>query len=240
MILICAGEFTMGSDSGETDERPAHKVTLPDYYIDKYEVSNQRYKEFCEGAGYPTPTPFQFYKDLFEKNPTFPVIGISWMDAKKYAEWKGLRLPTEEEWEKAASWDPQSKTKRLYPWGNSGDATRGKFSSKSLATIDGFSNGISAYGVFNMAGNAAEWVDSAYKAYPGSPSSEGFDENKKIARGGSVADPIEKSRASFRAPHIANDIPNEEQKYYTAIGFRCAVLASDPGIQEVIRSMTKR
>jgi formylglycine-generating enzyme required for sulfatase activity/serine/threonine protein kinase len=240
MVLVCAGEFNMGSNTGEPDEKPEHKITLPDYYIDKYEVSNQRYKEFCDGASYPTPTPFQFYKDLFEKNPTFPVIGISWMDAKKYAEWRGLRLPTEEEWEKAASWDPQTKTKRLYPWGAGADPTRGKFASKSLATVDGFSNGVSAYGAFNMAGNAAEWVESGYKPYPGSPSSEGFDESKKIARGGSVADPIEKSRASYRAPHPADDIPNAERQYYTAIGFRCAILASDPNVQAVIRTMTNR
>ncbi|MEW6127948.1 MAG: SUMF1/EgtB/PvdO family nonheme iron enzyme [Acidobacteriota bacterium] len=237
MVLVCAGEFTMGSDTGESDEKPAHPITLPDYYIDKFEVSNQKYKEFCDATGSPTPTPFQFYKDLFEKNPTFPVIGISWMDARKYTEWRGMRLPTEEEWEKAASWDPQSKTKRIFPWGNASDPTRGKFASKSLVTVDSFSNGISPYGAYNMAGNAAEWVESSYKPYPGSPSAEGFDESNKLARGGSVADPIDKARSTYRAPHPPNDIPNEERKYFTALGFRCAVSANDPAVQEVIRSM---
>lgn len=241
MVLVCAGEFTMGSDTGEPDEKPAHPVSLPDFYIDKFEVSNQKFKEFCDATGNPTPTPFQFYKDLFEKNPTFPVVGVSWFDAKKYAEWRGLRLPTEAEWEKAASWDPQSKTKRIYPWGNTGDKTRGKFGDRNLATIDSFSNGVSAYGVFNMGGNAAEWVEDEYKPYPGSPSSNGFDASMRIARGGSVADDLStnKARTTYRAIHKPDDVPfeNEKETYRTALGFRCAVSANAPAVQAVIRSM---
>jgi formylglycine-generating enzyme required for sulfatase activity/serine/threonine protein kinase len=243
MVRVCAGEFTMGSNTGEGDEKPAHAVNLPDYYIDKYEVSNQKYKEFCDSTSTPAPTPFQFYKDLFEKNPSCAVVGISWFDAKKYAEWRGLRLPTEAEWEKAASWEPQSKTKRIYPWGDTRDDVRGKFGSQVLAPVDSFSNGVSAYGAFNMAGNAAEWVEDAYKPYPGAPSSEGFDANLRIARGGSVADPItdNKARTTYRAVHKPDDVPfaNENEVHRTALGFRCAVSVNDPGVQEVIRATRK-
>ncbi len=241
MVLVCAGEFTMGSDSGEPDERPAHKVTLPDFYIDKYEVSNQKYKEFCDSTGYAPPTPFQFYKDLFEKNPTFPVVGVSWLDAKKYAEWRGLRLPTEEEWEKAASWDPQTKTKRIFPWGDVSDTNRGKFNTRALTPIDSFANGISAYGVYNLAGNAAEWVEDSFKPYAKNNTSESFDESKKITRGGSVADEINLARTTCRIAKNPNEVPyqNEKETHSTAIGFRCAISVTDPGIQDVIRAKSK-
>src|SRR6185295_13480766 len=112
MAFIPAGEFEMGSD--------VRKVTLPAYYIDKYEVTNADYKKFCDATGHPYPkstfmfgafkqkTPAEADEEYFTQHPNSPVIGVTYEDAAAYAAWAGKRLPREDEWEKAASWDPNT------------------------------------------------------------------------------------------------------------------------------------
>ncbi|HYL98562.1 MAG TPA: SUMF1/EgtB/PvdO family nonheme iron enzyme, partial [Blastocatellia bacterium] len=114
MILIPAGQFVMGDDTHEANERPAHPVTLPDYYIDKYEVTNVQYRKFCDETSRPYPTKLPQYEQYFNNNPNSPVMGISWDDAVAYADHYGKRLASEEEWEKAASWNPVSNSKTEY------------------------------------------------------------------------------------------------------------------------------
>ena len=118
MVLVPAGEFTMGSDSDDEESKPAHKITLPAFYIDKYEVTNAQYKEFCDATQRSYPLNPSWNKNYFTDRPNAPVLGISFDDAKAYAEWAGKRLPTEQEWEKAASWSDSSQTKFEFPWGN--------------------------------------------------------------------------------------------------------------------------
>ncbi|HVF27129.1 MAG TPA: SUMF1/EgtB/PvdO family nonheme iron enzyme, partial [Pyrinomonadaceae bacterium] len=161
MMLVPAGAFTMGDDNHHPDERPAHQVEVPAFYIDKYEVTNELYKKFCDATSRPYPPSPWWDQQYFDSKPQAPVVGISWDDAAKYAEWAGKRLPKEEEWEKAASWDPKTKTKRQWPWGDMPEQGRANVGQKienlKLLTVGQNPGGASAYGVHDMIGNAGEW-----------------------------------------------------------------------------------
>ena len=110
MVLVPAGEFWMGSDDGNDDEKPRHRVDLDSYSIDRYEVTNALYKRFMEATARAAPRHWS-RSDL--NGAAQPVVGVSWHDADAYCRWAGKRLPTEAEWEKAARGDDG----RTYPWG---------------------------------------------------------------------------------------------------------------------------
>ncbi len=139
------------------DEAPAHMVFLGAYFIDRFEVSNKHYGDFLRSTGHTAPA---YWDDPRLNRPEQPVVGISWHDAKAYCEYGGKRLPTEAEWEKAAR-GPQGS---LYPWGNDFDPARANFGKKHEATmpIDSYPEGVSYYGLYNMAGNVFEWVSDWY------------------------------------------------------------------------------
>jgi len=173
MVLIPAGEFTMGFDEESPDERPARTIMVESYYIDKYEVTNEQYQQVVSSH--------RFKKG--EEN--LPVTGVSWEQAYAYARDSGKRLPTEIEWEKAA----RGEDARTWPWGNdfvpeycshaSGTGAR-------LRDIGSFDLGISPYGCFDMAGNAREWTQSWYEAYPGNEDVKaGYGQVYRVLRGGS-------------------------------------------------------
>jgi serine/threonine protein kinase/formylglycine-generating enzyme required for sulfatase activity len=172
MVLIPAGDFLMGSDQHLDDEKPQHKVPLAAFYIDKYEVTNAKYKEFCDrekGRKYPETV---VEKDYVIKNPNLPAVGMPYEDAAAYARAEGKRLPSEQEWEKAASWDPATQTKRQWPWGDKpggASANLGRTEVPKFAAGGTFAGDVSAYGVHDMAGNVSEWVDAFYHAYEGNP-----------------------------------------------------------------------
>jgi len=233
MLLIGAGEFVMGSDKHKPDEKPAHKVTLPDFYIDKFEVTNEQFKRFCDETGREYPSN-PWWDDNYFTKPRAPVLGVSWDDAAAYAKWAGKRLPTEQEWEKAASWDPGSQTKRLWPWGDSADKTRANMGGTNRTTEVGkFPSGATPYGVHDMAGNVAEWVDSYYQAYPGNEGANSeFGTQNRVVRGGTYkgsADDARTTRRLFHTPELAD---SERANRAFLIGFRCAISADDPRLQE--------
>ncbi len=122
MVLIPAGDFLMGSPSGEglTDERPQRAVFLRAFLIDRHEVTNARYEQFVKATGHALPThpnpSITLWIDgrPFPGSDAHPVVNVSWHDAVAYCAWAGKRLPTEAEWEKAA----RGTNARLYPWGN--------------------------------------------------------------------------------------------------------------------------
>ncbi len=180
MVEVPAGEFTMGSESGDDDEKPVHTVYLETYYIDKYEITNEQYAEFLNDKGNQTEgnvtwldiedddALIEYSSNQFKTKSGFakhPVVEVTWYGARAYCEWAGKRLPTEAEWEKAA----RGTDGRIYPWGdeeptkelcnfgmNVGDTT----------PVGKYPKGVSPYGVHDMAGNVWEWTSSHYESYP--------------------------------------------------------------------------
>ena len=241
MVLIPAGEFWMGSDADDERERPRHRVVLDRYYIDKHEMTNDRFKRFIDARGYErkelwspagwqwrtsqhgfdssTITQPHFFNDPKWNGPTQPVVGVSWWEAEAFCRFVGKRLPTEAEWEKAA----RGADGRRYPWGESWDPGRSKSDHTNLhrtAPVGSYPQGVSAYGVHDMAGNAAEWVADWYaKDYsrrspeknPKGPTGG----ESKVLRGGSWDNKGKDQRSTFRH----DDTPSERGR---RIGFRCA------------------
>jgi len=186
MVLVPAGEFSMGGKAADElaeclekfhsecqlswfmDEEPVHEVYLDAFYIDIYEVTNALYKA-CEDQGVCDPpqstisnTRLSYYGNSEFDN--YPVIQVNWEQAKTYCEWRGSRLPTEAEWEKAA----RGTDGRMYPWGGELDETFANFHwhISDTTAVGSYEKGKSPYGVYDMAGNVWEWVNSLNKPYP--------------------------------------------------------------------------
>ncbi|HEX5733741.1 MAG TPA: SUMF1/EgtB/PvdO family nonheme iron enzyme [Blastocatellia bacterium] len=215
MIYIPGGKFTMGFDgSDEPSEKPEHVETMNAFFIDKTEVTVGDYYKFIKAKNHRPPDSWS----QAWKNGTFraseerlPVAGVSWLDAKEYAEWAGKRLPTEKEWEYAA----RGTDKRLYPWGNDFDAARANVADSQEngpVTVGGYATGKSPYGALDMAGNVAEWTDSDSFRYPGSQTTP---KPGKIVRGGSFrASKIYAMTTTRTAVLGDRTLPD--------VGFRCA------------------
>ena len=169
MVLIPAGEFVMGCE-GTGDNSPPHRVRLSAYYLDRYEVTNAEYEAFCKATG--RDLPLFWGTDLFRSGPKYPdhpVIFVSSGDAHDYAAWRGKRLPTEAEWERAARGDLVG---RKYVNGDVLDSTKVNFTRSGLkGTVVVGSYEPNGYGLHDMAGNVQEWVADRYDAeyYVNSP-----------------------------------------------------------------------
>ena len=222
MILIPAGEFWMGADKSvnveymAANEKPKHKVFLPDYYIDKFEVTNQQYFNFCKETGHKLPLLLK-EGAIPAGRENHPVVNITWDDADAFCKWAGKRLPTEAEWEKAG----RGTDARTYPWGNGWDqnlCNNRTSPYEDTVPVGTYPKGASPYGVMDMAGNAWEWTEDWYKSYPGAPNS--FDETgkMKVTRGGAYFYSIFLLLVTSRHP-----LPPDDRSEYN--GFRCAVSA---------------
>ena len=163
LVLVPAGEFVMGSAPGGyifgDNETPRRRIYLKAFYIDKYEVTNRRFRKFLR--------PVDRYAGSFEE-PEQPVVGVTWFQARDYCARVGRRLPTEAEWEKAA----RGSDGRIYPWGNErATCARAVMGSEIPSCSKGFATwsvgsrplGASPYGAMDMAGNAMEWVADWYR-----------------------------------------------------------------------------
>jgi formylglycine-generating enzyme required for sulfatase activity len=231
LVLIPAGEFTMGHNSGY-DTLPVRRVNLPAFYIDKYEVTNKRYKRFIDATGYKVPWSqdpavaayvWDWQKRMYpESKGDDPVVLVSWDDAKAFCTWAGKRIPTEAEWEKATR-GPKGKP---YPWGSEwakGKANTAESGLKQTAPMGNFKEDVSEYGVHDLAGNVSEWVEEWFAPYPGNPMTSYEERNKyRVLRGGSW----DYAHSIANGYHRQYALP---QSQMTAIGFRCVKTADEAG-----------
>ena len=163
MVLIPGGEFIMGAQPGRDQlfvDNRTHTVRVDSFYIDRYEVTNAQYAAFCEETGHPYPEfwGMDVYKSSLEY-PDHPVVGVTWSDAKAYADWKGFRLPTEAEWEYAARGGLAGMN---YPNGNVMDSSLANYYPTQEMALKVGSYPANGYGLFDMSGNALEWVWDFY------------------------------------------------------------------------------
>lgn len=261
MILIPAGEFTMGTPEGSdglADEHPERRVFVGNFYLDRFEVTNDAYFEFVLATGHRIPENAKPSATLWTHGfplpqiKTHPVVNVSWEDAVAYCRWTGKRLPTEAEWEKAA----RGTDGRRYPWGNDWDFSKANSASFWAGrTIDfqsgadweafwikgegariakekgvrgeiltmpvgSFPSGLSPYGIYDLAGNAAEWVQDWYDPnyYRSAPLNDPPGPVRgaiKAMRGGSWLKPAVSLRTTDRDWGLMDSRPS-------GTGFRCA------------------
>ncbi len=242
MIHIPAGEFDMGNDSIDAldNERPMHRVYLEGYWIDRYPVTCGQYGAFIETRGYENPhwwsqAGWEWLQTEQVKQPLYwcddpvwnnhPVYGVSWYEAEAYSRFVGKRLPTEAEWEKAATWDGKANRCRIYPWGEE-EPTLEHCNHDNViektTPVDAYPAQASAYGMYDALGNVWEWTASWFNGYPGFQSypyvgysQVYFDNQHRVLKGGSWATGHWVLRSSFRNWYY----PSVRQIF---AGFRCA------------------
>jgi len=223
---VAGGTFLMGAPTGDTlaadDEDPLHVVELDPFYMDQFEVTRGDFVD-CVVSGPCTTLPLTCPFQNPVSNGNDPIGCVPYAQAETYCTWRGKRLPTEAEWEKVAR-GPYARTS-LWPWGNTGDASRGVFDctnglTSCIEPVDTFSNGRSVYGAHHMAGNVAEWVSDYYDedfytpnytVNPEQTVDQGFG---RVIRGGSYEQSVAFGRVSNRAQPDFLDLAE--------IGFRCA------------------
>jgi formylglycine-generating enzyme required for sulfatase activity/serine/threonine protein kinase len=252
MVLVPAGEYVMGSEELGDDERPAHRVYVDGFWIDRYEVTNERFARFVAATGYQTEAERRgggwVWKgsewgkvegadwrhphgpgSSIEGKMDRPVVLVSWNDAEAYCRWAGKRLPSEAEWEKAASWAEEQGSggaggrKRRYPWGDEFDADRCNTQESGIGDttpVGTYSpGGDSACGAADMTGNVWEWVadwygSDAYSQAPAANPTGPVTGTYKVLRGGAWPFDEVYARAAFRYS-VRPDYT------YDFAGFRC-------------------
>jgi len=235
------------------NERPRHEVDVAAYWIDRTPVTNAAYLAFMEDGGYRRPelwseagrawleeskaeSPKYWWREhgswlrrsmdkVSPLDPWAPVIHVCYHEADAFARWAEKRLPTETEWEVAASWDPASQRSRDYPWGDAeprpGDANLDQLSF-DVATVDAYPSNVSPLGCSGMLGDVWEWTSTDFDGYPGFAafpyaeySQVFFGAEYQVLRGGSWATRPGAIRNTFRNW----DYPIRRQIFS---GFRCA------------------
>jgi formylglycine-generating enzyme required for sulfatase activity len=231
MVLIEGGTFTMGSNNTGEEQKGQHTVTVPSFYLDKYEVTNAEYAEFIKDTGKRAPAidpaiKGSYWQPWNGNNPPsgrerWPVANVSPQDVEAFAAWLSkrdgvvYRLPTEEEWEFAARNGPKNS---LFPWGNSWEEGSANINKReSPVDVGSFPQGATQQGVQDMIGNVWEWTSSKPRFYDNSRVLSSV-KNARVQRGGSF---FEKINSDFYNATDRSWFGDENFKFPT-IGFRLA------------------
>jgi formylglycine-generating enzyme required for sulfatase activity len=222
MVRVPGGPFVMGQDPEDgplgmevgVDSIPRHQVNVGTFWIDRTETTVAEYRAFTAATGH-RDFPEVAYNHG-PPRPDDPVFGVAYADAAAYCAWRGKRLPTEAEWEKAA----RGTDGRLYPWGNAWEPGRVAFEQRGRVRPDPVGShpeNASPYGALDMAGNVMEWTSSWYQAYPGNDlKRRSFGEHYRVLKGGSW----ESEPYQLRAANRFAVVPEIGQPSF---GVRCVV-----------------
>lgn len=223
MVYVPGDNFTMGNENDSTEGNPAHVIYVKPFYIDKYEVTNVQYRLCVDVGGCEPPkTAGSGTRSAYYGNVEFneyPVVNVNWYMARQYCEWRGARLPTEAEWEKAARFIDG----RNYPWGDGSNCSFANFADAGgvcvgdTTSVGAYADGQSFYRAFDMSGNVSEWVNSLYWSYPylSTDGREGTTSTGlRVVRGGNWASPSEEITTYYR-------IGVDPSTYDSNTGFRC-------------------
>jgi formylglycine-generating enzyme required for sulfatase activity len=204
--------------------KPAGKVHLEGFYIDTHEVTNGQYKKFVDDTKYNPPAHWE--KGVYPAGQeNYPVINVSWYDAEAYASWAGKRLPTEEEWEKAA----RGRGQRVFLWGDRSDGGIAELWKAAWGETEGplqvgkFSFDRSPYGVMDMAGSVMEWTSGIYE----------YDESRvrtvrgrRVSKETNIGTEIVIKGGAWSSEildtHISRKIFSPPDQISNGVGFRCA------------------
>ncbi len=231
MVLIPAGEFQMGDDGGERDEKPIHTVYLDAFYIDPYEVTVGEYKQFLEDTNH---RPLSDSVSRTSPTDQHPVVEVSWHDAMAYAQWAGKRLPTEAEWEKAARGGLIGQD---YPWEGPINANKANYGKNAKSgthkerTTPVGTYPANGYGLYDMSGNVSEWCLDTYQrkfyanGQPRNPVAGAEDvqraivnadanRERRVVRGGSWS-------FNAKSVRVANRLAEKPSLLSSDVGFRC-------------------
>ena len=181
------------------DETPENEITVNSFYIDRHEVTNEKYQEFVKQTGYESEGNWEKWSG--EGRRDHPVVGVTWNDAKACCEWQGMSLPTEAQWEYAAKGGTDNK---LFPWGDEPDPDRANYREQGEDIFEGLirlmglreidtspvgSYPPNGYGLYDMLGNASEWCINQQYPYPGAPPEPSLYDEGRVVRGGCWDDP---------------------------------------------------
>jgi len=221
LTLIPAGWFSMGSEAGQENERPVHRVWVDSFYLENCQVTNAEYAIFLKLTEAPAPP---HWNDANFKHPEQPVVAVSWFEAVRYCEWlseisgRKYRLPTEAEWERAARGGVEGK---LYPWGDDPPQSLPKYDQRWKAGPEPVAryqpNG---FGLYDICENVHEWCSDWFQPDYYSVSAERNPQGpesgqRRASRGGSWRHYIKVTRCAARC-----SIPRTLQ--YADYGFRVA------------------
>jgi serine/threonine-protein kinase len=223
LMYVPAGEFQMGSNNSNNDDKPVHTVSLDAFWIDQTDVTNAMYAK-CVSAGFCQPpsnisssTQPSYYDN--RQFADYPVIYVNWSQADTYCKWVGRSLPTEAQWEKAA----RSTDGRTFPWGEEIDESLANYNNnvRDTTRVGDYPSGASPYGALDMAGNVSQWVADWYdsKYYQNSPQNNPTGPSSgqyRVLRGGSWLEIGFSSRSAVR---VGSDPMIQSIDH----GFRCSV-----------------
>lgn len=211
LLWVGDGEANVG-DSDQRDN-PARKVNLPGFWVYKNPVTVAQFKLFCDedNVKMPPPPPWGWHDD-------HPIVNVTWKEAKRYADWADVTLPSEVYWEKAA----RGTDARLFPWGNAWEEYRCANSigrrRNGTAPIESFPKSASPCGALDMAGNVWEWCEDIYTENPQKPPTSPQENCYRVLRGGSWSDTMNffyRTSTRFRY---------SPESRFASIGFRCIAL----------------